>query len=114
MMDASNRNLRSVNSMDKLAVKSTAAIDNTDFFDSNHCICISNLPETMTTASLEPVLQKFGPIQKISFKRNPNTGLCKGFAYVTFNYRKDAAKAIQLLNGHKHNHLILKVEWSKT
>lgn len=113
MMDASKQNLRSVNSTDKLAVKSTASIDSTEFVDSTS-ICISNLPESMVTASLKPILKKIGPIGKISLKRDPKTGLCNGFAYVTFHYRKDAARAIQLLNGHKHNHLILKVEWSKT
>lgn len=42
-----------------------------------------------------------------------NTGHCKGFAYVHFKNRKDAATAIQLLNGFGYDHLILNVEWSK-
>lgn len=42
-----------------------------------------------------------------------STGHCKGFAYVHFKFRADAAKAIQKLNGHGYDHLILNVEWSK-
>ncbi|KAL1375313.1 hypothetical protein pipiens_004697 [Culex pipiens pipiens] len=45
--------------------------------------------------------------------RDKNTGLCKGFAYVHFKSRRDAATAIELLNGHGYDHLILNVEWSK-
>ena len=42
-----------------------------------------------------------------------STGQCKGFAYVHFKFRADAAKAIQTLNGYGYDHLILNVEWSK-
>lgn len=41
------------------------------------------------------------------------TGLCRGFAYVHFKFRADAARAIQILNGHGYDHLILNAEWSK-
>lgn len=47
------------------------------------------------------------------FVISQNTGLCKGFAYVHFKNRNDAATAIKLLNGHGYDHLILNVEWSK-
>lgn len=42
-----------------------------------------------------------------------STGHCKGFAYVHFKFRADAAKAVQVLNGHGYDHLILNAEWSK-
>lgn len=63
MMDASKQNLRSVNSTDKLAVKSTASIDSTEFVDSTS-ICISNLPESMVTASLKPIWKKLVQLEK--------------------------------------------------
>jgi len=76
-------------------------------------IRISNLSESMVEADLEELVKKIGPHQKMYLARDRNTGLCKGFAYVTFKSRKDAATAIQLLNGHGYDHLILNVEWSK-
>lgn len=76
-------------------------------------IRISNLSESMVEADLEELVKKIGPHQKMYLARDRNTGLCKGFAYVTFKTRKDAATAIQLLNGHGYDHLILNVEWSK-
>lgn len=76
-------------------------------------IRISNLSESMTENDLEDLVRKIGPYQKIYLARDRISGLCKGFAYVTFKHRNDAAKAIQLLNGHGYDHLILNVEWSK-
>lgn len=76
-------------------------------------IRISNLSESMQEPDLEDLIRKIGPYQKMYLARDRNTGLCKGFAYVTFRNRNDAAKAIQLLNGHGYDHLILNVEWSK-
>ncbi|XP_055309130.1 RNA-binding protein 28-like isoform X2 [Sitodiplosis mosellana] len=76
-------------------------------------ICISNLTELMIETDLEELVKKIGPYKKIYLERDRITGLCKGFAYATFKKHKDAAKAIQLLNGHGYDHLILKVDWLK-
>lgn len=81
--------------------------------DDTSAIRISNLSESMTEADLEELVKKFGPHNKMYLARDKNTGLCKGFAYVHFKLRKDAAAAIELLNGHGYDHLILNVEWSK-
>lgn len=81
--------------------------------DDSTNIRISNLSESMVEADLEELVKKVGPHQKMYLARDRVTGLCKGFAYVTFKLRKDAARAIQLLNGHGYDHLILNVEWSK-
>jgi len=67
----------------------------------------------MTEADLEELVKKIGPQSKMYLARDKNTGLCKGFAYVHFKQRKDAAAAIEILNGHGYDHLILSVEWSK-
>jgi translation initiation factor 3 subunit G len=45
--------------------------------------------------------------------KDKNTGLCKGFAYVHFYSKEDAAAAIETLDGFGYDHLILKAEWSK-
>ncbi|XP_034666293.1 eukaryotic translation initiation factor 3 subunit G-2-like [Drosophila subobscura] len=74
---------------------------------------ISNLPESMTEADLEELVKNIGPYNKLYLAREKNTGLCKGFAFVNFKFRQDAAAAIEILNGHGYDHLILSVEWSK-
>lgn len=104
--------------------------------DDTSAIRISNLSESMVEADLEELVKKIGPHSKMYLARDKvgffvggdrvvglifdgcefvlqNTGLCKGFAYVHFKSRKDAATAIELLNGHGYDHLILSVEWSK-
>lgn len=81
--------------------------------DDTTAIRISNLSEAMTEADLEELVKKIGPQSKMFLARDKNTGLCKGFAYVHFKSRRDAATAIELLNGHGYDHLILNVEWSK-
>lgn len=81
--------------------------------DDTAAIRISNLSESMVEADLEELVKKIGPHSKMYLARDKNTNLCKGFAYVHFKSRKDAAAAIDLLNGHGYDHLILNVEWSK-
>lgn len=81
--------------------------------DDTAAIRISNLSESMTEADLDELVKKIGQHSKMYLARDKNTGLCKGFAYVHFKQRKDAAAAIEILNGHGYDHLILNVEWSK-
>lgn len=81
--------------------------------DDTTAIRISNLSESMVESDLEELVKKIGPHSKMYLARDKNTGLCKGFAYVHFKCRKDAATAIELLNGHGYDHLILSVDWSK-
>jgi len=81
--------------------------------DDTAAIRISNLSESMTEADLEELVKKIGPHSKMYLARDKNTGLCKGFAYVHFKLKNDAANAISILNGHGYDHLILNVEWSK-
>ncbi|XP_037920613.1 eukaryotic translation initiation factor 3 subunit G-1 isoform X2 [Hermetia illucens] len=81
--------------------------------DDTAAIRISNLSESITESDLEELVKKIGQHSKMYLARDKNTGLCKGFAYVHFKQRKDAAAAIEILNGHGYDHLILNVEWSK-
>ncbi|XP_068630429.1 eukaryotic translation initiation factor 3 subunit G [Battus philenor] len=76
-------------------------------------IRISNLSHFAVEADLDDLVRGFGPVQKLYLAKEKSTGQCKGFAYVHFKFRADAAKAIQTLNGYGYDHLILNVEWSK-
>lgn len=39
--------------------------------------------------------------------------LIQGFAFINYYKRSDAQNAIDHLDGHGYDHLILKVEWAK-
>lgn len=81
--------------------------------DDATAIRISNLSESTTENDLEDLVKPFGPIQKLFLAKDKQTGVCKGFAYIHFKFRNDAAKAISTLHGHGYDHLILSVDWSK-
>lgn len=81
--------------------------------DDTTAIRISNLSESTSEADLEDLTNKFGKKSKMYLAKDKNTGLCKGFAYVHFYNKEDAAAAIETLDGFGYDHLILKAEWSK-
>lgn len=81
--------------------------------DDTTAIRISNLSENTNDADLEDLTNKFGKKSKMYLAKDKNTGLCKGFAYVHFYSKEDAASAIETLDGYGYDHLILKAEWSK-
>lgn len=81
--------------------------------DDATAIRIANLSESTVENDLEDLVKPFGPIHKLYLAKDKTTGACKGFAYIHFKFRVDAAKAIQSLNGHGYDHLILSVDWSK-
>ncbi|XP_076646015.1 eukaryotic translation initiation factor 3 subunit g1 [Halictus rubicundus] len=76
-------------------------------------IRISNLSESTTDTDLDELVKPFGSVLKFYLPKDKQTNLCKGFAYVHFKFRIDAAKAIATLNGYGYDHLILNVDWSK-
>jgi len=75
-------------------------------------IRVSNLPETMTEPDMADLCFPFGKTERIFLAKDRATGLCKGFAFVTFQTRDNAAKAMAYLHGYGYDHLILNVEWS--
>lgn len=81
--------------------------------DDATAIRISNLSNSTTEFDLDDLIKPFGPTSKIYLAKDKQTGMCKGFAYIHFKYKNDAAKAIAKLHGHGYDHLILNVDWSK-
>ncbi|CAG9770020.1 unnamed protein product [Ceutorhynchus assimilis] len=81
--------------------------------DNYSAIRIANLSDSTTETDLEELVKPFGPIHKLYLAKDKLTGLCRGFAYIHFKFKNDAAKAIARLNGHGYDHLILSVDWSK-
>lgn len=67
----------------------------------------------MNEDELRDLFGKIGRVIRIFIARDKVTGLPKGFAFVTFESRDDAARAIAELNDIRMYHMVLKVEWTR-
>ena len=74
---------------------------------------VTNLSESTRESDLEELFRPFGRLSRTYLAKDKQTGLSKGFAFISFHDQKDAEEAIKKLNGYGYDHLILKVEWSK-
>jgi len=81
--------------------------------DDTAAIRVSNLSENAQEQDLQELFKPFGGIGRIFLAKDKVTGQCKGFAFVNYHRKEDAAKAIATLNGFGYDHLILSVEWAK-
>ena len=62
---------------------------------------------------LRELFQTFGRVVRANVIKDRNTGESKGFGFVSFESRKDAEKALNKMNGHGYDSLILSVSWSQ-
>merc|ERR1719183_400455 len=74
---------------------------------------VTNLSEDVREGDLSDLFGQFGRIVRIFLAKNPETKLSKGFAFITYQSKKDAEEAIRRLNGHGYDNLVLRVEWAK-
>jgi len=81
--------------------------------DETATIRVTNLSEDTKESDLSDLFRTFGPISRIYLAKDKITGLSKGFAFINFVHREDAARAIEKLSGYGYDHLILHVEWAK-
>ncbi|KAM6364737.1 LOW QUALITY PROTEIN: eukaryotic translation initiation factor 3 subunit G [Pluvialis apricaria] len=81
--------------------------------DNSHLSRVTNLSED--TRETDPELfRPFGSISRIYLAKDKTTGQSKGFAFISFHRREDAARAIAGVSGLlAYDHLILNVEWAK-
>ncbi|KAL8562417.1 hypothetical protein ACOMHN_066131 [Nucella lapillus] len=76
-------------------------------------IRVTNLSEDTRESDLQELFRPFGPISRIYLAKDKVTGQSKGFAFINFHRREDAARAISGVSGFGYDHLILNVEWAK-
>lgn len=81
--------------------------------DDNATIRVTNLSEDTRETDLQELFRPFGAISRIYLAKDKNTGQSKGFAFISFHRREDAARAIAGVSGFGYDHLILNVEWAK-
>ena len=62
---------------------------------------------------LRDMFERFGRVTRVFLAKVRETGLAKGFAFISFQERTDAAKACEKMDGYGFKHLILRVEFAK-
>jgi len=80
--------------------------------DDTTTVRVSNLSDDVTDQDLRDLFRRFGSIQRVYLAKDRETGLSRGFAFVNFYSRDDAQTAINKLDGHGYDHLILSVSWA--
>eukprot|EP01097_Dermamoeba_algensis_P000976 TRINITY_DN1360_c0_g2_i1.p1 TRINITY_DN1360_c0_g2~~TRINITY_DN1360_c0_g2_i1.p1 ORF type:complete len:283 (-),score=90.65 TRINITY_DN1360_c0_g2_i1:193-1008(-) len=81
--------------------------------DETATIRVTNLSEDTKESDLTELFRPFGPITRTFLAKDKHSGKSKGFAFINFTYKEDAAKAIEKLSGYGLDHLILHLEWAK-
>lgn len=81
--------------------------------DDSCTVVITNLAEDTIDDDLKDLCRHFGPTTRIFLAKDRETGYAKGFAFVTFGRREDAANAIEKLERHPFNNVILHADWAQ-
>ena len=74
---------------------------------------VTNLSEETKESDLEELFGCIGKISRIYLAKDKETKSSKGFAFITYEDRRGAEKAIRTLDRHGYDSLLLKVEWAK-
>ena len=80
--------------------------------DDSCTVRVSNLSEEVKDSDLRELFRRFGGIQRVYLAKDKETMQSRGFAFINFYNRDDAAQAITALDGHGYDHLILSVSWA--
>lgn len=81
--------------------------------DDLNTIRVTNLSESTTESDLQELFQRYGRISRIYLAKDKETLQSRGFAFVSFFSKDDAARAMEELQGFGYDHLILKLEWAR-
>jgi len=81
--------------------------------DEGHTVRISNLSEDATEVDLQELCRRFGHTNRIFLAKDYQTYKSRGYAFVTYKNREDALTAIEKLNRHPYDNLILSVDWAQ-
>ncbi|MCJ1251393.1 translation initiation factor eIF3 subunit g [Trapelia coarctata] len=74
---------------------------------------VTNVSEFAEEQDLREIFERFGRVTRVFLAKDRETGRAKGFAFISFQERSDAAKACEKIDGYGYGHLILRVEFAK-
>lgn len=75
---------------------------------------VTNISEDTQENDLRDLFSTFGRVARVYVGRDRETGIGKGFAFVSFEDKSQAQKAMEKLHGRGYDNLILSVQWSRT
>ncbi|KAJ1928657.1 translation initiation factor eIF3 subunit g [Tieghemiomyces parasiticus] len=81
--------------------------------DDNPTLRITNLSEDTEEADLQELCRPFGSLARVFLSKDRETGMCRGYAFVSYYDKADAERAMAALSGFGYDNLILHVEWAK-
>lgn len=74
---------------------------------------VTNVSELAEEQELRDLFERFGRVTRVFLARDRDTQRAKGFAFISFADRTDAARACDKMDGFGYRHLILRVEFAK-
>ncbi|CAG9479862.1 eukaryotic translation initiation factor 3 subunit G, putative [Plasmodium vivax] len=74
---------------------------------------VTNLSEDVNESELSNLFGRVGQISRMFLAKHKETQNSKGFAFITYSNREEAKRAIEKLNRHGFENLLLSVEWAK-
>jgi translation initiation factor 3 subunit G len=74
---------------------------------------VTNISEDTQENDLRELFGGFGRVARVYVGRDRETGAGKGFAFVSFEERANAQKAMDKIHGKGYDNLILSVQWSR-
>ncbi|PNY27604.1 Eukaryotic translation initiation factor 3 subunit G [Tolypocladium capitatum] len=74
---------------------------------------VTNVSEMAEENELRDMFERFGRVTRVFLAKDRETGMAKGFAFISFADRSDAVKACDKMDGYGFKHLILRVEFAK-
>lgn len=80
--------------------------------DDSCTVRVANLSEDVKDSDLRELFRRFGAIQRIYLAKDRETQQSRGFAFINFYQKEDAAAAIAKLDRHGYDNLILSVSWA--
>ena len=85
--------------------------------DQANTIRVSNLSKAATEDDLRApdFFGRFGRVVKVHMPKmetKDRVKVSKGFAFITFSTKREAQAAMDSLNGHHYDHLVIKIEWA--
>lgn len=74
---------------------------------------VTNVSEDTSDQDLRDLFGAFGRVARVYVGRDRETGASKGYAFVSFEDRATAEKALERVHGRGYDNLILSVQWSR-
>lgn len=75
---------------------------------------VTNISEDAQEQDLRDLFGAFGRVARVYVGRDRETGIGKGFAFISYEDRTHAQKAMDKMHGRGYDSLILNVQWSRT